>query len=434
MKHARPILIICFLVWSSAFGTEPASSVDADGNTVSAKLVKSDVGVSRDIYLAIRTDGKKGSGTKLDPFDCGGASAGVQAIKLNALLTTYQPNYTFHYEAGTYYTSGWLYKQRQTAGSRCKHFGAGIDKTIIKLMGAANSTADGVVFASDHDIRTDGFELHDLTIDCDATNQPKWTRGANRAVAGVSVHGSNMTISRIKVIHFGTHARGTECFPLSAWSYYLAGDFRNNVVEDCIISDPVRGNLDGISTLAVGGAGDTGIRVTQSNNVARRNRIIMDGTDAPYSHGPYAQLIEGNFIKGCSDGVYNEPPFGGPSLVVVRNNEFIDCRIGVNGSAHKQTLVDGYRIENNTFTDCDMAVSVSAVDSNIHYREVVVRGNRYRRTDSALNASGAIRIGSTAKVIVTENILDGTTSQAIHVTAKTSTVRENKTSKGASVD
>ena len=444
MKRPLFILIACL-----ACATAPAAELglaDASAKTLSsdskkqpsfsnavvsarAKLI-----VSRNVYLALRSDDKNGNGTELDPFNCGAPSIAEQADRLDLLLTTFQPNYTFHYAAGTYYTRGWRYRKRQTAADRCKHFGAGIDKTIIKLTGASNSTEDGVVFCCDSNIRADGFELHDLTIDCDATNQPKWTSGKDRSVTGVAVHGSNITISRIKVIHFGTHSRGSECFVLSAWSYYLAGDFRNDVVEDCIISDPATGNLDGISTIIVGGAGDKGIRATQSNNVARRNKILMDNNDALYSHGPYAQLIENNFIQGCTQGVYNEPPFGGPSIVVVRNNEFVRCDFGVVGSAHEGTIVDGYRIENNTFTDCGVAVLIGGFARGTHYREIVVRGNRYQRTDTTRVPSGVIKIDCTEKAIVSQNIVDSASSQRIYIKAKTSEVSDNRTSDGVPIE
>jgi hypothetical protein len=429
------------MIYLLATGLAQANSSTVSGRSPKLRSFQSAVAhakaklvISRNVYVTTQRNTKPGSGTKADPFNCGGSTIAEQADKLTFLLTTFQPNYTVHYDAGTYYTYGWRYQQRQTAANRCKHFGAGIDKTIIKLTGAANSTEDGVVFASDHTIRTDGFELHDLTIDCDASKQPKWHDGAKRFVGAVGVHGSNMTISRIKVIHFGTRSRGTECFALNAFSYYLTGDFSNNIVEDCIITEPATGNLDGISGLAVGGAGDTGITATQSNNVARRNRILMDGNDALYSHGPFAQLVENNVIRGCSDGVYAEPPFGGPSLVVVRKNQFVDCMNGIKGDAHKGAIVDGFQIEDNTFTDCDVAISISAEDRKVHYKKIIIRRNRYRRNDNTRITSGVIGISATNKAIVTQNVLDNTVSKPIHTKVTISQIQGNKTSNGLSLD
>ncbi|MBV9391630.1 MAG: hypothetical protein JOY96_07045, partial [Verrucomicrobia bacterium] len=54
----------------------------------------------QDIYLAIRTDGKPGSGQSYDPYDAGTAG------KYDQLLQTYSHDTAFHYYPGTYQTTG----------------------------------------------------------------------------------------------------------------------------------------------------------------------------------------------------------------------------------------------------------------------------------------------------------------------------------------
>lgn len=383
--------------------------------------------VARDknVYLAIRSDGLAGSGTKRDPYDAS------TAAKYTTFLTTLQPNYTFHYGPGIYETYGWLFTSRKTAGTGCKHFGAGIDKTIIRLVGASNGPADGVVFGSSYDDRSDGFELRDLTIDCNAAAQPKWTSGKARFVAAVNTRGSNIRIGKVKVTGFGTRSVGTECFPIFIASDALAGDFSDNVVENCVVTRPAKGNLDGASLLSLG---PFVARATGHNNVARNNHIDVSGSDLLYAHGPCAQLVEDNFIKGCSDGVYIEPVLREGWQVVVRNNRFVDCAIGVSGSAHIGSMVEGYLIEGNRFTDCPMMVFIRGDDNLIHYREIIVRQNRFWKSRGMARASRAVYIASTDNAIVTGNVVDSARAGAIQVRATSATVQKNTTSKGRNLD
>lgn len=104
-------------------------------------------------------------------------------------LLVFQPNYTFHYEPGVYETLGWdvgwnyttkAYDpavKRKTAGTNCKHIGAGTN-TVIRLVGAAQSNTDGVIFGCNGwEESCDGFELRNLLLDCNAQNQPKFANG-----------------------------------------------------------------------------------------------------------------------------------------------------------------------------------------------------------------------------------------------------------------
>jgi len=55
--------------------------------------------------------------------------------------------------------------------------------------------------------------LHDLTLDCNASGNPKFRDGIG-AVGAVNVVGNNILFSDLKIEHFGTGKRGVECFPL----------------------------------------------------------------------------------------------------------------------------------------------------------------------------------------------------------------------------
>jgi hypothetical protein len=233
------------------------------------------------------------------------------------------------------------------------------------------------------------------------------------------------------VTGFGTRSVGTECFPVFVGSNALPGDFSNNVVENCVILDPAKGNRDGVSLISVGPfMGEA----TGHDNVARNNKINLIGNDFLYSHGALAQVIESNLTKGCSDGVYTEPPLGGRWRVVVRNNDFIRCARGVSGSAHVGSITEGYLIEGNRFTDCPMMVFVRGDDNLVHYREVIVRQNRFSGSRRPPHASSAVYVSSTNNATVTGNVIDSAGTGAIQVKAVTATVLDNKTSKGQTLD
>jgi hypothetical protein len=399
---------------------------------VSAQLILTAAGTTRvdakghkNVYLAIRTDGLAGSGAECDPYDAS------TAAKYTWLLTTLQPDYIFHYAPGIYETYGWMFASRKTAGTGCKHYGAGIDRTIVRLVGASNGPGDGTVFASDYNIRADGFELHDLTIDCNAAAQPKWSSGPSRFVTAINTRGSNITIQRVKVVRFGTRSVGTECFPVFIASYKLPGTFENCVVEECEITKPETGNMDGVSTITVA---VFEAKAVGRNLVACKNYVDLAGNDFLYSHGPYARLTENNFMKGCSDGFYAEPVNILTARVIVRRNVYLRCANGVTGQAHTKSMMRSIFVEGNTFADCGVAVRIAADDRDPHFGQVVVRGNRFQKSDGGLSRVRAIQITSTQKAAVSRNVLDASGKQVVFVRAARATVKENRTSGGALVN
>jgi len=292
-----------------------------------------------DIYLAVRADGAVGSGTATDPFDASTPQA------YDGLLATFSQNTVFHYAPGTYQTTGWRYGVRQTAGTNCKHYGAGIDQTIIQLVGANNTTDDGVIFGSDYDVTADGFEIQNLTLDCNPAGNPKFVNGLG-AIGAVNTQGSNILIKGVKVINFGTSLQGCECFvvlicpgPILAWR-----SFDNVQVENCIFTSPARGNKDGLSCVVIGGA--TGVQLT--NTAVVNSSFLNLDSDFLYSHAFYAQVCTGNNVQGCEVGTYIEPaePIATPWLV--QNNTFTNVSEGAAIWFHSNGRVQELRFLNNT--------------------------------------------------------------------------------------
>jgi hypothetical protein len=291
------------------------------------------------IYLAVRTDGIAGTGTASNPFDAS------TAAKYDQLLATYSQNTVFNYAAGTYQTSGWRFRTRKSAGTNCKHYGAGMDQTVIQLVGANDLTQDGIIFGTDYDATADGFELHNLTLDCNALGNPKFVNHLG-AVGAINTAGSNILIRGVKVIGFGTSRAGTECFvvmiipgpALSLRSY------DNITIDGCVFTNPAQGNQDGLTCVTI--ASEAGVTMT---NTSVTNCWFIDlASDFTYSHAFFAEKCTGNYVQNCETGTYTEPAFPLANPWVVQNNTFVNVSAGAAVKFHATGLLQDLEFLDNT--------------------------------------------------------------------------------------
>jgi len=308
------------------------------------------------IYLAVRTDGIAGTGTASNPFDAS------TAAKYDHLLATYSQNTIFNYAAGTYQTTGYRFRTRKSAGTNCKHYGAGVDQTVIQLVGAADPTQDGIIFATDYDATADGFELQNLTLDCNASGNPIFTNHLG-AVGAINTAGSNILIRQIKVIGFGTSLPGVECFavlffpgPALSWR-----SFNNITIDSCVFTSPAQGNQDGLSCVTIG----TTAGVTLTNTSITNCWFIDLASDFGYSHAFFAEQCTGNYVQNCDTGSYTEPASVQPNPWVVQNNTFVNVYCGVavkfhaTGKIQDLEFLDNTVVLRNTYTRMTGAVMVS---------------------------------------------------------------------------
>ena len=274
----------------------------------------SDASVARDIYLAVREDGHRGSGSAQDPFDASSAA------KFDAILARFHEDANFFYSPGTYETTGGHYRTRPTANPRCHHFGAGIDRTIIRLVEARHPTEEGTIFYADYGATVDGFEIHDLTLDCNASGNPKFRDGIG-AVGAINVVGNNLLFSNLKVEHFGTGKRGVECFPFFCYAGpgHAGGQYENIRLEKSLFTEPASGNKDGLTCAAIGASPDARIQ-----GAIVHCRFINLKSDFSYSHAFGAPLCEGNDVDGSDNGFYLEPDDRQSGTWIIRNNRFRD--------------------------------------------------------------------------------------------------------------
>ncbi|HTD16741.1 MAG TPA: hypothetical protein VK673_16270 [Chthoniobacterales bacterium] len=365
----------------------------------------------KDIYLAVRQDGHRGSGSAQDPFDASTPD------KYDQLLATYSQNTVFHYAAGTYQTRGWHYRTRKSAGTNCKHYGSGMDQTVIRLVGANDLTQDGVIFGSDYDATADGFEVQSLTLDCNASGNPRFTNGLG-ATAAISTNGSNILIRGIKVIGFGTSRVGVECFvvfiypgPALNWR-----SFNNVILDHCVFTGPAQGNKDGLSCVVIGAAPSARIEGAIVNC-----RFVNLKSDFSYSHALRAPLCEGNEVTGCDNGFYLEPDDRQAGTWVIRKNRFHDVTTAVMVKWHPTGSLNTIQFEDNDVvlkadpqqTPVAFAVDDTGLkpgDQKPTIAKVILRNNRIRvaemSKEQVARAAGLVLISSEATYSVGDLVLE----------------------------
>jgi hypothetical protein len=109
------------------------------------------------------------------------------ADALDAIWKTNDYYDCFFYAPGVYETSGSQYGFRPTARAGCKHIGAGAEgptATTLRLVNMWNSWDEEVIFGMLYPWEfiydwesADNFEVHNMVLDCNAANNPKYARG-----------------------------------------------------------------------------------------------------------------------------------------------------------------------------------------------------------------------------------------------------------------
>jgi hypothetical protein len=292
----------------------------------------------RELYLAVRADGRSGQGTADDPMDASTPE------KLDAILARHNADITFHYAAGTYQTHGYHFQKRDTANPGCRHLGAGIGKTVIQLVGASDSAKDGDIFQCDYNHRVDGFEIHDLTLDCNWAQNPMFLRGLG-ALGAVNVNGSDVLLQNVKIIGFGTRTPKAECFPVFIYPGhdFTGQQFHDVRIINCVFSNPAPGNRDGLSCAVIGAAEG----VTMTGSVIRGCKFLDVNSDFTYSHAFFAENCDSNYVRNCGQAFYVEPTDKQDYTWTIRNNRFINVETGASVNWHPGAHLGQIIFENN---------------------------------------------------------------------------------------
>jgi len=272
-----------------------------------------------EVYLGVRTDGKDGAGTAVDPFD-----AGTQE-KFDALFAGFEPGTVIHLGPGTYHTKG-------VASFSVKPYwkirGAGYEVTRIIQDGAGRIHAQ--VFGG----RADGVEIEDLSVDCGFRNQQVVDGKIKANASAIGIGGSHIAVRRCYFINYGSpyDADTGENFGVFIGSPDPENG-ENLLVEDCIFAGMTPLLQGGQSVLTIAGGpprNDLKAGNWARGCIARRNHftgyhygchgITMSGTQG----GMIVDNVFEHFMGAC---VYQDTwPMRD---IIIANNIMSDVNQGI---------------------------------------------------------------------------------------------------------
>ena len=157
-----------------------------------------------------------------------------------------------------------------------------------------------------------------------------WASDTQGMVGAIDTAGSNMKLTGLRIIGFGTKAT-RECFPVvlhTPQPWAPVAHLGNVLVENCVFTDPAADNTDGLSALSVLGVPPHSL----TNAVVRHCVVTNVASRFRYSHAFTATHVENSFVGDCNVGVYFEPnPLWGDDVggILVRSNSFFNVDYGV---------------------------------------------------------------------------------------------------------
>ncbi|MCE0523698.1 MAG: hypothetical protein LV480_12395 [Methylacidiphilales bacterium] len=161
-------------------------------------------GIDRDVWIAIRKDGKAGSGTKSDPFD------GSTWSKFDALMKGFGPNLDIHLLPGTFATAG---ADAFIVKAGWKIYGSGEGVTIIQLVTFNLASHVHGILGNSNDV--DGVEVHDLTLDGNHSRLNVPDDHKDDSFCGAVIYGNDSLIENVETINlYGDGAKGLEEFSI----------------------------------------------------------------------------------------------------------------------------------------------------------------------------------------------------------------------------
>lgn len=266
-------------------------------------------GLNKEIWIAVRTDTKLGSGTPEDPFNAGGANTAAKQVAFDALMTTWAETAgtIIHLLPGTYYSvnNGGNWCQTNIAAG-VKIRGAGMWQTTIQNY-LGTSSGLHMIYAL-----TDNVEVSDLTLDANATvgNASTTTVGALR------FGGNNELGKNVRVIN--DKGPTGECFPIFV-SGGASSSLNNDIIDGCVVTNFIGTN----STMIIVSVPDANSKLT---NCTIRNCYVAGGGMGYTLVGGllgYGNSCENNNSDGSNSG-YNHDSWQSTGERIV-GNRFTNC-------------------------------------------------------------------------------------------------------------
>lgn len=382
-----------------------------------------------DVWIAVRTDGMKGSGTASDPYHGGGG-------KLDAILDGLPANTHIHLGPGTFDTSG--YADGVSGGwqpkSGMKIEGAGVGVTTLRLF---NHTSNARYFAIGFDILTTGklnyCEVSDLTIDCNLAGA-----GASTAASAVRLMGDHVKVFRVKAINWGSKDAAKSisvlaCVCATSNSGIPETNASNAGLEDCIVVSPGAGNVGPCTALSVANADEDDFASPETHGKAPfiRHCFVDCGVATPDAN-PVTAKYRGLAMSWCHGGVIvgnqiHNVDIGGPYIdgqrstrdVIVRDNHYrnvargpfwnlgtLATEVGPGALAWSGTVgtVSGL----STFKDFEPGTRVRLIMSPVDYNGVYVVQTKTATTFTVAlltTGTGLVTVASARKVFGVNRVI-----------------------------
>ncbi len=315
-------------------------------------------GLTRQVYIAYRTDGLAGDGTLNNPFD------GSSQPKLDAIFKSFYDagatNITFFIGPGTFQMKGdWDYDWAMLTGWHIK--GAGRSLTIVQqIVGALGVSpgSNGALFSNGAALTYDNQSVEDLTCDC------AWFRsgpgGDNSRphgnFQGVNLYGANPTIRNVTVTGCGW--QDNECFAILTSGGVNDLNLPDNALyENVLVSNGATGiystHLSGMAMINLAAMGHDPTPV-----FAKNGRIInctFNLPDAGNAGGMPAGYDSG-IVTGCTFIGYDHGIF---------HDTFVSKNITIVGNTIKALYSDSNGILFNSGTADTPCENISVIGNTV---------------------------------------------------------------------
>jgi hypothetical protein len=347
---------------------------------------------TREVWVAVRTDGQAGSGTESDPYD-GSTMTNFDAIMGDNSKTP--PYTTIHLGPGTFRTSASDQNNKWEVKAGWVIEGAGMYSTTVQMGGSvAGIHHDLEAFKSTQDgSSTDNVIIRDLTVDCNwaelSTTADTGAGGEkNIKVFAVCLYGSNNLIERLRHINtYGSVANGQEEFGvfLSAPS---SMDATGNRISYCLAELPA-GNYGSAFNIA-GEVSFSPIRYVIDSKIDHctvigvNNGVMTAGFTNGLGGTAFAKGFEtsDNFVTDCAGVFYSDT--GSLENIQITNN----------------TVVRGWQ-------------GVGLASQTLPKRDITITGNNFSIQNRVIGAgsSGIVAgYGATTNLTVSNNAITFDTS------------------------
>jgi hypothetical protein len=372
-------------------------------------------GINKEVWLAVRTDGKAGTGTAEDPFNCAGSTPALAATAFDTLMASF-PTYTkINLGIGTFYTSigkTWYIQKGWTIE------GCG-DATVITLTGSVGSSSGVYVLTSSiYDNNNSGTDvkLRDFKVDVawpTIATTASVGAGSRTVADGITSSGSpNLSFATTTVASGSNGAQlaagtlnvaSTTLFASSGTIYVRGGDGYEAITYGGKTSTSFTTCTGGSPATVATGAAVSKTRISLAHDFART--VTASGVIG----GTTVLRVPSTTILGTSDGVAMSGTY---TINATDTSDFASSGIIiVESSATKFNQVVYTGKTSTTFTGCTGGSGNMIVDGSITtHSQLIMSSNATANANNVSVVLGGERnttanaIGIRGNNILIENV------------------------------